>query len=100
MWFVIEGILVPFGSLSEQAIFPVSQNCVALQSLSFVQPDPPVPHTPLGSHDPERHTLGPSPVVQGPSPLASPHFMSLVSQTAERHTLLPFAAVQGPSPFA
>jgi hypothetical protein len=67
----------------------------SVQSALVLQP-PAGSHVPLVLHAPERHTMVPSLVVQGPSPLAYPHSLSFVSHTALAHTSAPAAAVHVP----
>ena len=60
-------------------------------------------HPPVGSHvpavlhvPPRRQTVPEVSVVQGPSPVAKPHLLSVVSHTALTHAAIPAGAVQVP----
>ena len=54
------------------------------------------PHLLSVSHTPERQTVPPFATVHGPSPLRSPHLLSAGSQTPLTQTTAPAAAVQTP----
>jgi hypothetical protein len=95
---MIVGTPFPFGILGTHFSIWVSQNSALEQSPSARHP-PTGSHAPVTEQNSERHTVIPSPVVQGPSPGAYPHFPSL-SQTPLMQTVVAFIVVQGPSPFA
>jgi hypothetical protein len=59
----------PFGNVGVHVCVPSSHQLPAAQSASTSQP-PAGSHTPLVLQVPERHTVPPFPVVQGPSPFA------------------------------
>lgn len=53
-----------------QVLVAVSQTGVAPLHCAFVVHPPAATHVPFGPHVPERQTVLPLPVVQGPSPFA------------------------------
>ena len=87
------GITMPFGSCGAHACIASLHQVPAAQSASTLQP-PIGEHVPFALHVPERHTVPPLPAVQGPSPVAKPHLLSVASQTPLMHTSAPAWAVQ------
>jgi hypothetical protein len=90
------GTACPFASVGVQVCIASLHQVPALQSASTLQP-PAFTQVPPTLHAPERHTVPPVPIVHGPSPLAYPHLLSLVSQTPLLQTSVPAAAVHVPS---
>lgn len=90
-----DGIGEPLASLASQACVDSSHQSPPVQSPSVLHP-PAGSQVPATLHAPDRHTVAPFPAVHGPSPLARPHSLSAVSQTAAVHTAVPTAAVQVP----
>jgi hypothetical protein len=95
------GIGDPLGSCGVQVFVPVLQKFPAAQSPSFAQPSPPA-----GTQSPEEtphvallQTTDALPALQGPSPMANPHFKS-EPQTPLRQTPVGSPMAQVPSPFA
>src|SRR3977135_3654060 len=73
------GTAVPFMSFGVHMCAISLHQLPPAQSASTLQP-PAGSQRPLALHAPERHTTGPLATVQGPSPTAKPHLLS-VSQT-------------------